>query len=70
MNNNNITPESVLAAFDTMLAKSDASFDRRMKKLSEQIGGLSNNHGYFAEENFLIVNNKKCRNIIFGLLLD
>ena len=29
-----------------------ADFDRRMKKLSEQIGGLSNNHGSFAEEYF------------------
>ena len=27
-------------------------FDRRMKKLSEQIGGLSNSHGFFAEEYF------------------
>jgi len=44
-----ITPESVLAAVKEMLAESRADFDQRMKKLSEQIGGLANNQGAFAE---------------------
>ena len=47
------------AAFDRQMKQSredfdrrSADFDRRMKKLSEQIGGLSNSHGFFAEEYF------------------
>ena len=38
--------------FERELKQSRDDFDRRMKKLSEQIGGLSNNHGLFAEEYF------------------
>ena len=33
--------------------ESDEKFERRMEKLGEQIGGLSNNHGLFAEEYFI-----------------
>jgi hypothetical protein len=47
------------ADFDLQLKKSSedferksADFDRRMKKISDQIGGLSNSHGFFAEEYF------------------
>ena len=48
------------ADFDRQLKQSredfdrrSVDFDRRMKKLSEQIGGMSNNHGLFAEEYFM-----------------
>ena len=38
---------------DEKMQQSNEDFDRRMKKLNEQIGGLSNNHGLFAEEYFI-----------------
>jgi hypothetical protein len=33
-------------------AASSADFDKRMKSISEQLGGIGNNNGYFAEEFF------------------
>ena len=39
--------------FDRQLKESRDDFDRRMKKLTEQMGGLSNSHGLFAEEYFI-----------------
>jgi len=44
--------EESRAAFDQRMAESRADFDRRMKKLNEQIGGMSNSDGLFAEEYF------------------
>jgi len=38
--------------FQQEMAQSRAEFDRRMKKLDEQIGGMSNSDGLFAEEYF------------------
>ena len=49
------TQESVWAAFretDRLLKESSADFDRRIKKLEEITGGISNNQGFFAEEYF------------------
>ena len=43
------------AEFDRRSAEFDRScveFDLRIKKIGDQIGGLSNNHGFFAEEYF------------------
>ena len=44
--------EESSAKFDREREKSNADWDLRMKKLSEQIGGMANNHGSFAEEYF------------------
>ena len=40
------------AETDRQLKESSADFDRRMKKLEELTGGISNNQGSFAEEYF------------------
>ena len=64
--NTPVTPESVLAIvrevalsikaseaqFKQEMAESRAEFDRRMKRLDESIGGVSNSNGLFAEEYF------------------
>ena len=40
------------ARFSREMAESRAEFDKRMKELNEQIGGMSNSDGLFAEEYF------------------
>ena len=62
LNNSPDTLESVWAAFretdrlmketDKQLKESAADFDRRIQKLEELTGGMSNNQGFFAEEYF------------------
>ena len=39
--------------FDREMKETRADFNQRMKKLDEQIGGISNSHGLFAEEYFI-----------------
>ena len=51
------TKESVWAALretDRLLEKSSTDFDRRIRKLEELVGGISNNQGLVAEDYFFI----------------
>lgn len=55
INNPAVTEENVWAAFketNRFLKESSVDFDRRIKKLEELVGGISNNQGLFAEEYF------------------
>ena len=44
--------EKSRAEFDSAMEKSRAEFEYRLKKMNEQIGGMSNSDGLFAEEYF------------------
>jgi hypothetical protein len=57
------------AEWRTKFDESKAEFDRRAKKLDEQIGGISNNNGFIAEEYFFNSIKKKKQNF-FGENFD
>jgi len=78
-NNTPDTPESIWAILRKVsemqeenarqLKVSSAEFDRRIQKLEETTGGISANHGYFAEEYFFNSFEKGNRNF-FGEKFD
>jgi len=52
MKRSRIEAKENMKQFKEQLAASSADFEKRMKIISEQLGGIGNNNGYFAEEFF------------------